>query len=79
MRNLIEAATKLNETEDIDPQLANLLDQLACKVFGVETVETRNSDRLDFHEIAVWQMQDAVRKAFLLGAQYGNGLAQPPR
>lgn len=32
---------------------SNILEQIAIKHFDIETLETRHSDRLDFHDIAV--------------------------
>lgn len=47
-----------------------LLLEIATKHFhSIETLETRNSDRLDFHDVAVW----AIRAA--LEATYAAGLA----
>lgn len=38
----------------------------------LETLETRKSDGLDFHEIPVWSIRDLVRHAFEAG--YHEGL-----
>jgi hypothetical protein len=37
----------------------------------LETLETRKSDRLDFHEIPVWSIRDLVRHAFESGYREG--------
>ncbi len=34
---------------------------------GFETLEERKMDALDFHEVGVWQVKDALRAAFELG------------
>ena len=47
--------------------------QIAREYLDIETLQTRNSDRLDFHEVAVWQIADALRAA------YEAGQANPPR
>lgn len=39
---------------------------------GIETLETRNSDSLDFHDIAVWQLQTMLDEAFKSGRQTAN-------
>ena len=44
------------------------LEQIAREKLGVETLETRNSDRLDFVELSVWQLQAALAAADLAGA-----------
>lgn len=38
-----------------------------AKKMGFETMETRNSDRLDFREVAVWQVRAALEAAFAAG------------
>lgn len=38
---------------------------------GVETLETRNSDDLDFHDVAVWSIKEALHDAFLAGMNCG--------
>jgi len=48
---------------------ASLLEQIALDHFFVETLKTRHSDRLDFHEISVWAMESALQAAFAAGQQ----------
>ena len=45
---------------------------IARDKLGVETLETRCSDRLDFHDIAVWSIKDALTAAFRAGADQGK-------
>ncbi|MGI6120712.1 MAG: DUF6900 domain-containing protein [Saccharofermentanales bacterium] len=33
----------------------------------IETLESRNSDSLDFHEISVWGLRELLEKAYELG------------
>ena len=40
-----------------------LLLEIAERHLFVETLETRNSDRLDFHEHAVWPIRSALEAA----------------
>ena len=45
-----------------------LLLEIATKHFhSVETLETRNSDGLDFHEVAVWAIRSALEAAYAAG------------
>ena len=44
-----------------------LLLEIAAKHFHIETLETRNSDRLDFHDVAVWSIRAALEAAFAAG------------
>jgi hypothetical protein len=36
---------------------------------GFDTLETRNSNRLDFHDVAVWQIREALEAAYEAGHQ----------
>jgi hypothetical protein len=40
---------------------------LAQVHLGIETLTERKMDALDFHEVGVWQVKDALRAAFMLG------------
>ncbi len=44
-----------------------LLLEIAERHLFVETLETRNSDRLDFHEHAVWAICSALEAAYEAG------------
>ena len=45
-----------------------LLLEIARKHFpNIETLETRNSDGLDFHDVAVWAIRAALADAFEAG------------
>lgn len=43
------------------------LTEIARDHFQLETLETRNSDSLDFHDVAVWSIKDALKEAYELG------------
>jgi len=44
-----------------------LLLEIAAKHFYLETLEARNSDSLDFHDVAVWSIRAALEAAFAAG------------
>ena len=45
-----------------------LLREIAAKHFhSIETLETGNSDGLDFHDLAVWSIRTALGAAFAAG------------
>ena len=45
-----------------------LLLEIATKQFhSIQTLETQNSDRLDFHDVAVWAIRAALEAAFAAG------------
>ena len=41
-----------------------LLTEIAKKHLSLETLETRRSDSLDFHDIAVWSIKDVLQEAY---------------
>ena len=49
------------------PSEALLLEIAAKHFHTVETLETRNRDRLDFHDVAVWSIRAALEEAFEAG------------
>lgn len=42
---------------------------IAKKILGIQTLDTRYSDRLDFYDIAVWQIKEALEKAYEAGKE----------
>lgn len=55
------------------------LDHIAQTILGLETLDTRNSDRLDFHDVAVWNIKAALQAAFEAGQQAGKQPRQTPQ
>ncbi len=50
-----------------------LLLEIATRHFHtIETLETQNSDRLDFHDVAVWAIRAALEEAFEAGRRTGE-------
>ena len=56
-------------------KLEQLLTQIAQSKLGIETLETRKSDGLDFHDVAVWCLRDALEAAFNAGVEQGRKAA----
>ena len=55
-------------TKPNQPATNALLTDIAQRYFhGLETLETRNRDALDFHDVAVWAIRDALEEAFEAG------------
>ena len=50
---------------------------IAEKHLFIETLETRNSDRLDFHDVAVWNVREALEAAFKAGVELGASMPKP--
>ena len=44
-----------------------VLEDIAKEHLRVPTLETRKSDSLDFHDLAVWQMRAALEAAYQAG------------
>ncbi len=55
-------------------QIETLLTLIAQKHLGIETLQTRSSDRLDFHDTAVWCLKDALEAAFKAGVELGASM-----
>ncbi len=43
---------------------------IARRHLKIATLETRNADALDFHELAVWNIREALIAAFESGARF---------
>jgi len=50
---------------------------IAQKHLFIETLETRNADSLDFHDVAVWAVRDALEAAFKAGVEVGATMPKP--
>ena len=51
-------------------QKDQILAQIAKNELHLETLETRKSDSLDFHDCAVWSIKAALEAAYEAGQQY---------
>jgi len=49
-----------------------ILTQIAQKHLHLETLETRKSGSLDFHDLAVWSIEAALKAAFEAGRVAGD-------
>lgn len=47
----------------------NTIAQIAKGCLKIETLNTRNSDRLDFHEVPVWDLKQALQLAYKAGEE----------
>ena len=45
---------------------------IARRILGLETLDTQNSDGLDFHELAVWTIREALDAAFEAGRTFST-------
>jgi hypothetical protein len=59
-----------------DPTAETTVAEIARRILHLDTIDTRNADALDFHQLAVWTIRDALMAAYHAGAQAtGNGHA----
>lgn len=56
-------------TEQAEKDIDRQLQQIALDHLFIDTLETRNSDRLDFHEVSVWTVKSALIAAYQAGRQ----------
>ena len=51
------------------------MQQIALDHLFIETLETRNRDRLDFHDVSVWGVKSALMAAYQAGLAAGQNTA----
>lgn len=56
-------------TEQTEKDIDRQLQQIALDHLFIDTLETCNSDRLDFHEVSVWAVKSALMAAYQAGRQ----------
>ena len=71
MRKTTTKATATKAAQQLDKLLA----QIALDHLFIETLQTRNSDRLDFHDVSVWAVQSALMAAYQAGLAAGQNAA----
>ena len=60
------SAKKLSAAEQ---KIKALFAKIALDHCFVETLEARNSDSLDFHDVSVWGLQSSLQAAYEAGMQ----------
>ena len=56
-------------TKQAAKTLDQQMQQIALDHLFIETLETRYSDRMDFHEVSVWGVKSALMAAYEAGRQ----------
>lgn len=67
--------TASKTTTQAAQQLDLLLARIAQEHLFIETLETRNHDRLDFHDVGVWCVKSALVAAYQAGLAAGQSTA----
>ena len=57
----------------------DLFTRIAQKHLSIDTLETRHRDSLDFHDVGVWCVRDALQAAFEAGLAEGRRNATAAR
>jgi len=55
------------QTQTQTAQRDALILEIAKRQFFIETLETRERDSLDFHDVAVWSIRAALEEAYEAG------------
>lgn len=55
------------KTEDKTMKKEDILTRIAKNRIGAETLDTRNSDSLDFYDISVWELKEMLEQAYEAG------------
>jgi hypothetical protein len=63
-----DGIARCQEAVEVDTELASI----ARRIMDIPTLETRKSDSLDFHEVAVWEVLSALRLAYRTGRKEGK-------
>lgn len=53
------------------------LTRIARQHLRIDSLTARNSDRLDFHEVSVWSLRDALQAAFDAGVEQRRASQTP--
>ena len=65
-------------TKQAAKTLDQQMQQIALDHLFIETLETRNSDSMDFHDVSVWSVKEALLAAYQAGLAASQKAAQKP-
>lgn len=51
----------------MEDEVNNIIEAIAKKFLHIDTLDKRNWDRLDFHDLAIWQIKEALLAAYEAG------------
>lgn len=63
--------TKSKDAKTTTRMPDGLAETIAMETLGLATLKRRNSDRLDFHDLAVWTIREALEAAYQAGKAAG--------
>lgn len=65
----------MKESNNLD----KLFEQIALEHMRIESLETQNRDRYDFHDVAVWSIKSALQAAYDAGVAAAKGSFLPSK
>jgi len=54
--------------------MQDILEKIAQKILNVKTLKTQNSDELDFYDISVWKLKEALEEAYRAGEKNNDSV-----
>ena len=70
-------AKKMSPTALSPDEIELLFESIALDHLFIDTLQTRHSDRLDFHEVSVWGVKRALQAAFEAGRNAASTHQKP--
>jgi len=49
---------------------SGMISDIAKRLLGIDSLETQHNDRLDFHEVSVWSLKEALEAAYEAGRNF---------
>jgi len=68
-RGANQKTKEMTMTKQAAQTLDQQMQQIALDHLFMQTLETRHSDRMDFHEVSVWGVKSALMAAYEAGRQ----------
>lgn len=76
--SLEEQIREIYNSENENPEIDNILTQIARQVGGIPTLERQYSDSQDFHDVSVWRLRELLRVSYELGKSHAQNKAITP-
>ena len=76
--SLEEQIQEIYNSENENPEIDNILTQIARQVGGISTLERQYSDRQDFHDVSVGRLRELLRVSYELGKSYAQNKSITP-
>jgi hypothetical protein len=67
----MDAITAIKAAAAACEKKRNIIDEIALRKLSIRTLEIRNSDSLDFYDLSVSSIKEALEAAFSAGCEVG--------